>query len=152
MRLGQWSESGGRVVNHDPNNGRTVAAVLTDMKDELKDFVSTRLALFKAEVNEKLKTLKIAVPLAATGLALLLTAYLLLTLALVALVFAFLPDNAYRWCLAFVILGVLWAILGGVAAWFAKRELELRGLIPKKTIRVLKDDKIWIQSEVNNQV
>ena len=139
-------------MNHDPNNGRTVAAVLIDMREELKQFISTRLALFKAEVNEKLKTLKSAVPLAAAGLMLLLTAYLLLTLALVALVFVFLPDNAYRWCLALAIVGVLWAIFGGVAAWLAKRELELRGLIPRKTIRVLKDDKIWIQSEVNNQV
>lgn len=139
-------------MNHDPNNGRTVAAVLTEMKGELKEFISTRLALFKAELNEKVKTLKIAVPLAAVGLVLLGTAYLLLTLALIALVFVFLPDNPYRWCFAFLSVGILWSLLGGVAAWFAKRELELRGLAPQKTIRVLKDDKIWIQSEVNNQV
>ena len=139
-------------MNYEPNNGRTVATVLTDMKEELKEFLSTRLALFRAELREKAKTLKIAVPLAAVGLVLVGTAYLLLTLALVALVFAFLPDNPYRWCLAFASVGVLWAILGGLAAWFAKRELELRGLIPQKTIRVLKDDKIWIQSEVKSQV
>ena len=66
-------------------------------------------------------------------------------------VFAFLPDNAYRLCLAFLAVGVLWTILGGVAAYFAKREFELKGLMPNKTIRVLKGDKTRIQTEVNSQ-
>jgi len=70
------------------------------------------------------------------------------TLALVALVFALLPDNAYRWCIAFAAIGALWLILGGIAAYMAKRELEVKGLLPKRTVEVLKEDKMWIQSEV----
>ena len=132
------------------NNGRSVAAVLADTKEELKQFVETRIAMLKTELREKLKTLKIAAPLAAIGLVLLTTAYLLFTLSLVGLVFAFLPDNAYRWCLAFLAVAVLWSILGGVAAYFAKREFELKGLLPNQTIRVLKGDKAWIQSEVKS--
>jgi len=122
------------------------------MKEELKEFLSTRLTLLRAELREKAETLKIALPLAAVSLVLIGTAYLLLTLALVALVFALLPESPFRWFLGFLSVGVLWAILGGTAAWSAIRELELRGLIPRKTIRVLKDDKVWIQSEVRNQV
>ena len=137
--------------NHQVNNGRSVAAVLADTKEELKQFVETRIAMLKTELREKMKTLKIAAPLAAVGFVLLVTAYLLFTLALVGLVFAFLPDNAYRLCLAFLAVGVLWTILGGVAAYFAKREFELKGLMPNKTIRVLKGDKTWIQTEVNSQ-
>ena len=139
-------------MNQQANNGRSVAAVLADTKEELKQFVETRIAMLKTELREKLKTLKTAAPLGAVGLVLLTTAYMLFTLSLVALVFAFLPDNAYRWCLAFLAIALLWSILGGAAAYFAKREFELKGLMPSKTIRVLKGDKVWIQSEVKTQV
>jgi uncharacterized membrane protein YqjE len=82
---------------------------------------------------------------------LLLTAYLLLTLALVGLVLAAVPDNPYRWAIAFACVGVLWTILGAGAGYFAYRELQLKGLMPKRTVEVLKEDKVWIQSEVKNQ-
>jgi uncharacterized membrane protein YqjE len=133
-------------------NEKSVAAVLSETKEEMKQFLETRIALLKTEVREKLTMLKMAAPLAVVGLLLLATAYLLFTICLVALVFAFLPDNPYRWCLAFLAVAVLWTILGGIAAYFAKREFELKGLLPKKTIGVLKDDKVWIQSEVKNRV
>ena len=139
-------------MNHQANNGRTVAEVLADTKQELKEFIGTRVAIFKTEIAEKLKMLKIAAPLAAAAILLFLTAYLLLTMALAGLVFAFLPDNAFRWCLAFLAVAVLWAIVGGITAYLAKREFQMNRLLPNKTIDVLKDDKVWIQSEVKSQL
>jgi uncharacterized membrane protein YqjE len=139
-----------RAVNNEVNinNGKSVAALFAEMKQELQDFVQTRVTMFKVELQEKVRIIKAAAPLAVIGAMLLLTAYLLFTLALVSLVFAFLPDNAYRWCIAFAAIGVLWLILGGIAAYMAKRELEVKGLLPKRTVEVLKEDKMWIQSEV----
>jgi uncharacterized membrane protein YqjE len=139
-----------RAVNNEVNinNGKSVAALFAEMKQELQDFVQTRVTMFKVELQEKVRVLKAAAPLAVIGATLLLTAYLLFTLALVSLVFAFLPDNAYRWCIALAAIGVLWLILGGIAAYMAKRELEVKGLLPKRTVEVLKEDKMWIQSEV----
>jgi uncharacterized membrane protein YqjE len=92
--------------------------------------------------------MKAAAPLAVLGALLLITAFLLFSLALVALVFAFLPDNEYRWFFAFLAIAVLWSIVGGIAVYMAKRELEVKGLLPKRTVEVLKEDKLWIQSEV----
>ena len=139
-----------RAVNNEVNinNGKSVAALFAEMKQELQDFVQTRVTMFKVELQEKVRVWKAAAPLAVIGAVLLLTAYLLLTLALVALVFALLPDNAYRWSIAFAAIGVLWLILGGIAAYMAKRELEVKGLLPKRTVEVLKEDKMWIQAEV----
>ena len=108
--------------------------------------------MFRAELQEKLKTLKIAAPLAGLGALLLGTAYLLFTMALVGLVVAFFRDNPYRWFFAFAAVAVLWTLLGGIAAYFAKREFELKGLMPRKTIEVLKEDKLWIQAEAKNQL
>ena len=139
-------------MNRDEfNPQRTVADVLADMKEELKQFVETRLALLKTELRDKVQTLKIAVPLAGVAILLLGTAYLLLTAAAVSLLAVFIPG-AYSWCLAFLAIAVLWGLLGALAAYFAKREFALKEMLPRKTIGVLKQDKIWVQSEVKSQV
>lgn len=130
------------------NTGKSVASLISEMKQELQDFAQTRFTMLKVELQEKVTALKAAAPLAVMGVLLLLTAFLLFSLALVALIFAALPDSPYRWFLAFLAVSVFWALIGGVAAYMAKRELEVKGLLPKKTVEVLREDKQWIQSEV----
>lgn len=130
------------------NTGKSVASLVAEMKQELQDFVQTRLTMLKVELQEKARALKAAAPLAVIGALLFLTAFLLFSLALAALVFAFLPESPYRWFLALLAISVLWSLIGGIAAYMAKRELEVKGLLPKRTVEVLKEDKQWIQSEV----
>ncbi len=139
-------------MNHEIHNGKNLPTLLTEMKEELKDFVQTRIAMLKAEVGEKLGVLKTAAPLGAAAILLLSTAYFLFTLALVGLIVAALADNPYRWFIAFLCIAFLWSILGGIAAYLAKRELEVKGLVPNRTIEVLKGDKMWVQSEVKHQI
>lgn len=139
-------------MNSESHETRGVAVVLNEMKDEAKQFVRTRIELLKNELQEKLPNLKIAALLAVGGGVLLGTAYLFLTLALVALVAVTFKDSDYRWAIAFLSVGVFWFILGGVALYFAKGEFELKGLMPSRTIGVLKGDKIWIEREAKNQI
>jgi uncharacterized membrane protein YqjE len=139
-------------MNHDVQNGKNLATLLAEMKEELKEFAQTRIAMFKTELREKIDILKTAAPLGIAAILLLSTAYFLFTLALVGLIAAVFANNPYRWFIAFLCVGVLWSLLGGVAAYFAKRELEVKGLMPRRTIEVLKGDKVWMQSEVRNQV
>ena len=134
----------------DGDNGRSLAAIVADMKVELKEFTQTRFKLFTTELQEKIKTLKIAAPLAGLAALLLLTAYLLFTVALVGLVLAFFDHSPYRWFFASGIVAVFWTVLGGITAYFAAREFELKRLVPTKTLAVLKGDKMWIQSEAKN--
>ena len=136
---------------HSIPNGRTLADVVSTIKDELKEFAQTRLQLLKVELQQKFGLLKIAALLAAVAVVLLSTAYLLLTFALAALVAALLVDSPYHWFFGFLTIAVLWSLLGGVAGYFAKREFELRGIMPRRTIEVLRGDKIWLQSEARNQ-
>jgi uncharacterized membrane protein YqjE len=133
-------------------NGRTLAQVVSDAKDELADFVQTRFQLLETELSQKFKLLKVAGLLAAIAFVLLSTAYLLLTMALAALVAALLADSPYRWALGFLSVGVLWALTGAIAGYFAKREFALRGIVPSRTIAILKGDKLWIQSEATSQL
>jgi uncharacterized membrane protein YqjE len=135
-------------MNHEVHTEKNLTTLLAEMKQELQDFVQTRVAMFKVELQEKVRVLKAAAPLAVIAAVMGLTAFLLFTLALVGLLFVFLPANEYRWCLAFLGIAILWSIVGGIAGYLAKRELEVKGLLPKRTVEVLKEDKVWIQSEV----
>ncbi len=137
---------------HNGNNGKNLSTLLSEMKEELKEFVQTRIAMLRTELQEKMRIVKTAAPLGLTAVLLLSTAYLLFTMALVGLVAAFFAASPYRWCFAFLAIAGLWTILGGIAAYIAKRELEANGLMPKRTIEILKGDKIWVQSEVRSQV
>jgi len=139
-------------MNPEVKNGHSLAGTLSEMKIELLDFLDTRIELLKSELQEKGKILKAAAPLGALGLLLLATAYLLFTLALVSLIVVAFQDNPYRWFFAFLIVAFAWTVFGGIAVYFAKRELEMKTLLPQRTIDVLKGDKIWIQAEVKNQV
>jgi len=138
-------------MNHDVDNGRTIASILAETRDDLKQFLETRISLLRAELREKVNLLKSAAPLAAVALVLMGTAYLLFTFAVVGLVLALLPANPFRWCFAFLAVAVLWTIFGAVAALAAKRRFARMSLVPNKTIGVLKEDGVWIQ-EVKNQI
>lgn len=126
---------------------RNISEVLHEMKDEATQFVQTRIALLKGELQEKLPTLTTAAILTAAGALLLATAYLLLTLALVALAAIVFNDSDYRWVFAFLSVGFLWSLTGGVALFSAKRKFAVKGLMPRRTVEVLKGDKIWLESE-----
>ena len=141
-------------AKHDPNanNGRSLGEIVAEMKAELKEFVQTRFDMLKSEVQDKVKNLKIAAPLAGLGALLVGTAYLLFTMAVVGLAVAFFRDSPYRWFFAFAIVGAIWTVLGGVAAYIVKGEFKLKELAPRRTIEVLKGDKLWIQSEAKNRV
>jgi len=133
-------------------NGRTLAGVVAELKDELKEFISTRIQMLKSELRDKISSLKVAAPLGIIALVLLGTAYLLFTLMLVALVAVAFEGNPYQWFLSFLIVGVLWSIVGGMCALFAWREFRQQGLAPKKTMKVLKEDQVWLQTEARTQL
>lgn len=137
-------------TRHGERNGRTLADVLSEIKDELKEFLQTRVQMLVSELGESLKNSKSAAILGGAALFVLATAWLLLNLALVGLVAVAFWGSAYAWFFGFLIVGLFWAIVGGMLGLAAQR--PLRGLAPRKTIQVLKEDKIWLQQEARSHV
>src|SRR3989454_5238895 len=79
-------ESGGPIMNnaaYTSNHERSLGSVAAEIRDELLDFIHTRVQMFKSELQETLATFKHVMPTAVIALTLLATAYLLLTLAVV---------------------------------------------------------------------
>ena len=128
-------------------NEKSIAAVLAETKDELREFIETRFAMLRAEIQEKITTWKYAVPMLAASLAILLAAWITLTIALMALIHTLLLPSAYAWFWAGLIVGIAYLALGGGLFWFAWSKLRATGLTPVHTMEVLKEDQLWIQKE-----
>ncbi len=133
-------------------NDRSVAGVLAEMKDEIKDFIQTRLDMLKSEMKEKLSLLKTAVPLIVVGLVFGVTAWFVLTAALISIVALAFYPNRFAYFLSLLIVGAVYLVIGALSASFAVRELRQSGLKPERTIRVLKEDQVWLQTEARHQV
>ena len=131
-------------------NGRSLAEVISEIKGEVKDFVQTRVSMFVAEMRESLKNSKAGAIYAGIALALGAAGLLMLSVALAALVAVAFWGSPYAWFLGFLIIGLLWTIIAAMLALAAVR--QFRELAPKRTIQVLKEDKIWLQHEARNQI
>lgn len=126
--------------------------MVADLKEEFKEFVSTRVAMARSEMSEKVAAYKRALPMMVIGGVLLLTAWLLLTAAIVSAIYVAFAGNPWAAFLAFVITCVAYAVFGGLAVLFGIRSLSEAGVAPKRTLKVLKDDQIWISNEARAQL
>lgn len=132
------------------HNVRTVAGVVAELKEEIQEFVHTRLEMLVDEMRKKLQAFKSAAICGAAGLMLLGTAWLLLNLAFVGLIAIAFWGNPYAWFIAFGIVGLFWLLSGSVLAIVAVNQYQ--GLRPDHTIAVLKEDKVWLEHEARNQI
>ena len=134
------------------SNGRTLAGVVAELKDELKEFLATRLAMLQSEMKDKLSAWKTAAPMIIIGLVLLGTAWLMFTGAIVAAIYVAFQGNPFAAAIALAIMFIAYALAGGIAVLFAWREVSEAGVAPKRTLRVLKDDQVWIRNEARVQL
>ncbi len=127
---------------------KSLAGLIAETKQEIREFVTTRLGLLKAEFSEKARIFKYAIPLLLVTAALLLAAWMTLTFALIALLHGVFLPGPYAWFWAALIIGGAYLVLGIVVGWFAYSEIKSVGVAPNRTLQVLKQDQIWLQNEV----
>ena len=129
------------------HNEKSIGTVVSETKQELKEFIQTRIAILKTEFAEKLRTWKYAIPMLLGALALFLAAWIVLTFAIVALLAGIFQPSPYAWLFGGLIVGVAYLLLGLAVGWFAYSELSSVGVAPQRTMEVLKQDQVWIQNE-----
>jgi len=128
-------------------NEKSIREIVNETKADLKQFFATRIELLKAEIQEKARSLKISVPLLIGAAFLILTAWMTLTFSLVALVRAWFVTSAYAWAIAGFIVTALYVLAGGIVGVVGYAELKSATMVPKRTLMVLKEDKLWIDEE-----
>jgi VIT1/CCC1 family predicted Fe2+/Mn2+ transporter len=132
-------------------NERALAAVLADVKSEIKDFLQTRMAMLRFELRGKARAWKLAGPMAVCGLALLATAWLVFTGALIAILATAFYPSRFAYVIALVLVGAVYGLGGAMCAALAVRTAKLAGVVPERTLKVLKEDARWLHSEARGQ-
>src|SRR5437764_2952572 len=130
-------EPGGRF-------GRPVTALLSDLAGETSTLVRQEIALFKAELSEKLSRMGLgAAALVAGGVLAFSGWFALLAAAILGLNYVLAP-----W-LSALIVGVVVIALGAGLALFGKSRLKADALVPHRTLNSLREDQAWIRDQVS---
>lgn len=130
---------------------KSLPEIVNELKVELKDFVGTRLAMLRSEMQEKWSSVKLSLPALLGGIVLLMTAWLLLTAVIVTAI-ANTFANPWAWVFAFLIVGGAYLLVGGMMVMGAVSKLKQTKLLPERTLRVLKQDEVWLQTEAKQQI
>jgi mannose/fructose/N-acetylgalactosamine-specific phosphotransferase system component IID len=133
-------------------NGRTIRETVNEAKQEFKQFAETRLAMLQAELREKIEAIKASAPLLAVGALIAITAFFVLTAALICVVYVAFAGSAYAPFLACLIVGVVYAIIGITLLLLGYKGISKQSLVPHRTIKVLKEDSEWLKQEARTQL
>jgi hypothetical protein len=131
-----------------PNdNGKTLVGVINEAKEELKEFLDTRLQMLRSEMKPKLSVWKLALPMFVVAAFIAVMGFILLSVALVAAI-----AVAVGWGWSFLIVGAFYWIVAGLIALLAYGEIRAEGVAPQRTLRVLKQDKLVFENEARAQL
>lgn len=140
------------MTNGYSQNGKSVAEVLQEFKAELKEFLTTRIQLLRSEMKQKMGGYKAGIPSMAIGLVMLLMTFVLLTGTLVCVIALAFNSTGWGYALSFAIVTVIYGATGAVLALYGWRKIKDAGFVPERTMKVLRQDGVWIQSEARTQV
>ena len=132
-------------------NHKPVQEVITDLKEELKEFLNTRFAMLRAEMTEKANNIRMVAPVLLIGVGLLLTAWVTFT-GLVIVLVAHLVPGPWAYVISFAIVTFAYGAIGAASAMYAWGKLKHTDVKPERTIRVLEQDRVWLQAEAKTQV
>jgi ABC-type multidrug transport system permease subunit len=122
-----------------------------ELKNDARDFIQTRLEILNQEMKAKIDIWKVAIPMMVVAAVMAWVSFLVLTFALVSFLAGIFQPSPYAWCFGALIVFAVYIIGAFLLFYLAKREMQEAGLAPTRTMRVLKDDQIWIQNEARSQ-
>jgi hypothetical protein len=132
------------VVEPRVRSGRPVAALLSDLAGETSTLVRQEIALFKAELSEKLTRMGVGAAALAAGGVIAFSGWL----ALVAAAILGLSHVLAPW-LSALIIGILVIGLAAGLVLFGKSRLNADALVPRRTVNSLREDRAWIRDQVS---
>src|SRR5438094_515780 len=99
-------------------NNKSIGQVVSELKNDARDFVSTRLQILTQEMNDKLKVWKAAIPILVVGALLGGMALIVLTFAVVAFLAGIFLPSPYAWCYGALIVTAFYMICAfGLVIW-----------------------------------
>lgn len=131
------------TANMRPKADRSIAVLLSDLANETILLVRQEIALLKAELREKFGRMGQGATALGIGAALALSGwFVLLACAVLALATVVQP-----WLAALIVAVVVLAI-GGILLLIGKKRLDSNNLVPRRTMRSLREDEEWIRERM----
>ena len=131
---------GPEVIEPRAKPERSLGTLLSDITGETVELVRQELALFTAELQEKLSRAGIGAALLGAGALVAYSGWLFLLLAAVFAMALVVPAWA-----AALIVGVLVIGIGGALALVGKSRMRADALAPERTMRSLREDQAWMK-------
>jgi Putative Actinobacterial Holin-X, holin superfamily III len=138
--MSEWREAAGSEFR---TAERPIGRLLSDLARQSALLLRQEVALAKAEIFGKLSQLGTGAGLVAAGGILALCGFIYL-LAAATLALALVVDP---W-LAALIVGLLALIAGGVLAWVGRTRFQADNLVPRRSLRSLRDDAEWAKEQM----
>jgi fatty acid desaturase len=126
-----------------PKPDRSITALLASLVNETGLLVRQEMALFRAEMTEAMGRAGRGAAVMAAGGVCAFGGFLVLLAAAVLGLATVLPP----W-LAALIVGVVCLALGVLLLLLGKNRLNAEALTPRRTLRSLREDQIWIKEQV----
>jgi hypothetical protein len=125
---------------------------MQEFRDDLKDFVTTRIQMLRSEIAEKVGAWKLGLPSMLIGLVLLATSFLLFTAGVVNAIALAFGGQPWGFAVSLFIVFAVYGLAGGLLLLYGWRTVKAGGIAPEKTIRVLKQDQVWLKTEARTQL
>lgn len=131
-------------------DGRSLGTLIRDLGEETGRLVRKEVELAKAEMREKLDVYERNVVKLAVGGALLFGALFVLLVAvnrgLTALLEQFMAVEIAVWLAPLILAGVV-ALVGWGMVRGAQRAMSREGMVPRKTLETLREERNWMKRE-----
>jgi len=135
-----------------PPETENLPSLVGRLGDDVMQLFDTKLSLLKVEIKEEVNAYVrggVAIAMggivAAVGFALLNVA---IAFAVSTLFSATNLSQSMKYALGFVITGVFYLLIGGIAIMATKSRLAKQDLIPNRTVQELRKDKQWLKNEL----
>ena len=136
------------MANHD----KSLAQIVSELKLDAQEFLDTRIQMLTSEIKTKLAIIKMSAPMLIAGAVLGMMGLVCLTAALVAVIAAGLGGGIGSWALASFIVALAYFAVGGGVVYFGYKQFSSEGLAPKRTMKILKQDQVWLANEARSQL
>jgi Putative Actinobacterial Holin-X, holin superfamily III len=127
-----------------PKFNRSMAALLADLAEQVTSLFRQEVALFKAELMEKLGLIGQGAGAIAAGALIAFSGWLALVLAAVL----GLSQVVEPW-LAALIVGLVLLAIGGALAYFGKSRFDAKSLAMRRTVASLREDEAWVREHLS---
>jgi len=127
-----------------PRSERSVATLLSDLANQIGSLVRQEVALFKAELLEKLGLIGRGISAVVAGALIAFSGWL----ALVAAAVLGLAIVVAPW-LAALIVGLVLTGIGGALLYFGKSRLDADALAMRRTLGSLREDEAWVREQIS---